>query len=81
MWWNGSGWGMHGWWFMPIFGIVGMVIFLYLFARIFGALGCSRERPTDRQELEELRREVRELRAEIRALRNTTATKGEDERP
>lgn len=73
MWWNGSEWGhMHGWWFMPIFGLVCMVIFIYVIGRIFGSSGGFCGRPftgIDHNEINELRKEIHDLREELRALR------------
>lgn len=79
MWWNGTGWGhMHGWWPMPLFGLICMVIFLYVVSRIFGRGFCGGQSSMeDRRNTDELRREVHELRSEIKALKENKAA-GED---
>lgn len=73
MWWNGPGWGpMYGWWIMPIFAILFLVIILFIVSRFFGAGGgfCGKT-PTDRDSgIEELKKEIRDLREEIRELKN-----------
>ena len=74
MWWNGQGWGpMHGgWWLMPVFGLLCMLIFLYAVFKIFGNGSCRRPSPrTDDQEsLNLLKKEKQQLRREIQTLRN-----------
>ncbi len=75
MWWNHAGYGpMYGMWFMPIFGLLCMLIFVYFLSRIIGGKGgdCrpltrnpSRHNPVQGELLDEiraLRREVQELR-------------------
>ena len=71
MWWNGPGAMFGGWWFMPLFGIIFMVIFFYFIARILGGNGfCARnEPPVNQNGMDELRQEIRDLRAEIKVLR------------
>lgn len=75
MWWNGTGWGpMHGWWPMPFFGLICMIIFLYALSRIFGRGLGDRQSPTEEQRnIDQLTREVRELRSEIKALKENKA--------
>lgn len=72
--WNGPGWGpMYGWWFMPLFAIIFLVILLFIISRFFSAGGfCGRgpmDRRTEDEDLRELRKEIRELRDEIRELK------------
>lgn len=78
MWCNGPGWGPgYGWWFMPLFGIICMVIFLYTISRIFFNNGfrdslppCGRSaKKKDQDTIDELKGEIRELRAEILSLK------------
>lgn len=77
MWCNGPMWGPgYGWWFMPLFGIVFMVVFLYAISRIFGTSGfrgpfaCGRQDSgKDQGNTEDLKEEVRALLAEIQALK------------
>ena len=77
MWCNGPVWGVgYCWWFMPLFGIVCMVIFLYVISRIFGSSGfhgsfpCGRPASEkDQTTIDELKGEIRELRAEILSLK------------
>lgn len=72
MWWNGPGWGhVYGWWFMPLFGIVCMVIFLYVISRIFGSGGFCGKYPlaNDQGNMDELKNEIRELREEVKVLK------------
>ncbi len=84
MWWNGSGWGhMHGgWWFMPIFGLLCMVIFLYVIRKIFGnGSFCHRYHPQadDQESINSLKKEIQELRKEIKTLHdNDSNNKKED---
>ena len=75
--WNETDWGpmMHGgWWFMPLIGILFMVIVIFLLSRFFGTNGgmCRRHnRPEDVQDIfAEIRREIHELRMEIKELRD-----------
>ena len=73
--WNYSGWGpMYGMWFMPILGLLCMLIFVYVITRIFnrngGCCGQSNQPPPPEdsrqdellQEIQALRREVEDLR-------------------
>jgi len=77
MWWNHAGWGpMYGMWFMPIFGLLCMLIFIFFISRIFSNRngGCCgpfnqnhpRENPPNQDallhEIQALRREVEDLR-------------------
>ena len=80
MWWTGAGWGpMYGWWLMPLFGIICMVVFLYAVSIIFGRGFCGRQSSTEQQRnIEELTREVRELRSKIKALEENKKAPGED---
>lgn len=82
MWCNGPMWGpWYGWWMMPLFGIVCMVIFLYAIVKIFGNSGfrgpfsCGRQDSgKDQGNTEDLKEEVRALRAEILALKENKKT-------
>ncbi len=80
MWWHDS-WGpMYGWWFMPVFGLVLMVVFLFILARLFGAGGMGRgDADETARQIEALRREVAELRAAIDALRRQEPLPGEED--
>lgn len=70
MWWNSQGWGpMYGWWIMPFFGIIFMVLVLLIISRFFGGGFCGRP-PSDRDSIEELRKEIKALRDEIKELKN-----------
>lgn len=77
MWWNHAGWGpMYGMWFMPIFGLLCMLFFIFFISRIFNRNGGScglfnQNHPVDFPnqdallcEIQALRREVEELRKE-----------------
>ena len=83
MWCNGPIWGpWYGWWMMPLFGIVCMVIFLYAIGKIFGNSGfrgpfaCGRhDTGKDQANTEDLKEEVRALRAEIQALKENKKSK------
>ncbi len=81
--WNETYWGpmmTAGWWFMPLFGIVFMVIIFYLFSRVFHANGgvCGISRQNHDGDLmaiyAEYRREINDLRMEIKELRNCIDT-------
>lgn len=73
MWWNGPGWvPMYGWWIMPIFGILFLLIFLFIFSRFFGGgVGFCGRPPADRDSgMEELRKEIKALRDEVKELKD-----------
>ena len=79
--WDETYWGpmmFGGWWFMPLLGIVFMVVFMYLFSRFFSANGGSCSRHKQGEDLmkifAEYRREIHELRMEIKELRNRIDT-------
>ena len=63
---------------MPLFGIVFMVICIYMFSRFFGAAGnmCGRNNQSgDVHDIfAELRREIHELRMEIKEMRKQNGT-------
>jgi hypothetical protein len=68
---------MYGWWFMPIFGILFLLIVLFIASRFFGGRGgfCRRP-PADRDsDIDELRKEIKALRDEVRELKNMTILK------
>ena len=73
MWWNGPGCGpMYGWWMMPIFGILFLLIFFFIFSRFFGggAGFCGRQ-PADRDSgIDDLKKEIKALRDEVKELKN-----------
>ncbi len=75
MWWNHAGYGpMYGWWFMPIFGLLCMLVFVYFLSRIFGRNGggCGPfNQNTSRDILgqDELRDEIKALRREVGELK------------
>ncbi|HHD63618.1 MAG TPA: hypothetical protein ENK96_04490 [Desulfobulbaceae bacterium] len=75
MWWDHAGWEpLYGMWFMPIFGLLCMLLFIFFISRIFNRNGgccgpfnqkTSRDTPDQAELLDEikaLRREVEELR-------------------
>jgi len=70
--WNGPGWGpMHGWWGMPFFGIIFLVVVLLIVSRFFGYGGFCRRTPSEHDSsLDDLKKEIQALRDEIRELRN-----------
>ena len=73
--WNYGGWGpMYGMWFMPIFGLLCMLIFIYFISRIFNRNGgyCgsfNQEPPGDSSNQDALLEEIRALRREVEELR------------
>lgn len=76
MWWNGPGpgWGpMYGWWIMPVFGILFLLIVLFIVGRFFGGWGgfCGRRPagPRDDEAFKELKKEIQELKEEIREMK------------
>ncbi|HSA77481.1 MAG TPA: hypothetical protein VLG72_01300 [Nitrospirota bacterium] len=80
MWWNGldSEWGpMYGWWFMPIFGILFLLIVLFIVSRLIGGGGgyCRRQPADCNSGSDELRKEIKALRDEVRELKNMTILK------
>ena len=72
MWWNGPGWGpMYGWWVMPFFGIVFLVIVLLIVSRFFGGGGfCGRTPSGHDSGVDDLKKEIQALRDEVRELKN-----------
>lgn len=72
MMWNGPGWGpMYGWWIMPFFAIIFLVLVLLIVSRFFGAGGFCGRTPADRDSgIEELKKEIKALREEIRELKD-----------
>jgi hypothetical protein len=74
MWWNQAGWGpMYGMWFMPIFGLLCMLIFVYFISRIFnrngGCCGPMSQDPPAPPSQDALLEEMRALRREVEELR------------
>jgi len=75
MWWNNGGWGpMSGMWFMPVFGLLCMLIFVYVVSRILNLNGRRRglfnkENPHVDQKQDELLNEIKALRSEVDELR------------
>ena len=74
MWWNHASWEpMHGWWFIPLFGLIYMGIFLFFIFRVFNqdrrGHGPSMHHLSQRNQKEKkLLDEVKELRREVAAL-------------
>jgi len=61
---------MYGWWIMPFFAIIFLVLMLFIVSRFFGGSFCGRP-PADRDSgIEELRKEIKALRDEIKELKN-----------
>ncbi len=74
MWWNQIGWGpMYGMWFMPIFGLLCMLIFVYCISRIVnrngGCCGPMNHEPPTSPSQDALLEEIRALRSEVEELR------------
>ena len=73
--WNYGGWGpMYGMWFMPIFGLLCMLIFVYVITRILnrngGCCGQSNQTPPPENPVQdELLEEIQALRREVEELR------------
>ncbi len=73
--WNYAGWGpMYGMWFMPVFGLLCMLVFVYFISRVFnGNGGCCRpsgqDTSAENQDQKELLEEIRALRREVEELR------------
>ena len=79
--WNEPVWGpmmYGGWWIMPLFGIVFMLICIYMFSRFFGAnesmCSGSNQKGDVYDIFAELRREIHDLRMEIKEMRNQNGT-------
>lgn len=78
MWWDGHGWPhMYGvWWFMPLFGLICMVLFLYFVSRILGGKGCCgstfKSSNQQNEELEVLKEEIEKLNREVEKLKKPT---------
>jgi uncharacterized membrane protein len=72
MWWNGPGGPMYGWWFMPLFGIVFLLIILFIVGRFFQGWGGSCGRPPAGRDsdIDELKKEIKALRDEVRELKD-----------
>ena len=73
MWWNHASWGpMHGWWFIPLFGLIYMGVFFFIF-RFFnqdrrGHGPFMHHLSQGNHKENELLNEVKELRREVAAL-------------
>lgn len=73
--WNYGGWGpMYGMWFMPIFGLLCMLIIVYFISRVFNRNGgccgpANQNTPPENPEQKELLEEIRALRREVEELR------------
>jgi len=62
---------MYGWWIMPFFAIIFLVLVLFIVSRFFGAGGFCGRPPADRDSsIEDLKKEIQSLRNEIRELKN-----------
>lgn len=63
---------MYGWWFMPVFAILFIVVILFFVGRFFSSGGFCGRTPMNRsmedKNVEEMRKEIQELRDEIRGL-------------
>jgi uncharacterized membrane protein len=62
---------MYGWWVMPVFGIIFLVLVLLIVRRFFGAGGgfCGKPPAGRDSSIEELKKEVQALRDDIRELK------------
>ena len=67
-----EGWGpMYGWWIMPFFGIIFLVLVLLIVSRLCGGGGFFGRPSADRDSgIEELRKEMKALREEMRELKD-----------
>jgi hypothetical protein len=71
MWWNGHPM-MGGWGFMfPLFGLVFMVIVIFLLFQFFGTR-CFPMRGGNYNELEDLKKQIREIKDDIENLKKRT---------
>jgi len=62
---------MYGWWFMPLFAIIFLVIIFFIISRFFGASGfCGRTPSGHDSSIDDLKKEIQALRDEIKELRN-----------
>lgn len=77
MWWHGPGWGPgYGWWLMPLFGIIFLIIALIVVSRFFGRgggpwCGGHEARTAADERLEELIREIKALKEEVKELKES----------
>ncbi len=70
MWWNGPGWGpMYGWWIVPLFAIIFMVLMFLIVSRFFGGGFCGRPPVSRDKDMEDLKNEIRALRDEVKELK------------
>lgn len=61
---------MYGWWVMPFFGIIFLVIVLFIVSRFFGGGFCGRTPFGHDSGIDDLKKELQALRDEIRELKN-----------